>query len=89
MISTKRIKLIALGVILIVILMSFIGYLLFRQSITVSPSSQIANPASVYCIENKGTLEMRFDDQGNQYGICTKNGIECEEWKFFRGECEL
>jgi len=52
-------------------------------------SSKIANPASVHCEENNGTLEIRTDAQGNQYGICSKNEKECEEWAFFRGECSL
>ena len=30
--------------------------------------SQLANPASVYCEQNSGKLEIRTDSQGNQYG---------------------
>lgn len=50
----------------------------------------LANPASVYC-ENQGhRLEIRTDDQGNQYGVCIfEDGSECEEWAFFRGECGM
>lgn len=48
----------------------------------------IANPASVYCKENNGTLEIRTNEMG-QYGVCLKNGKECEEWALFRGECSL
>ena len=48
----------------------------------------IANPASVYCEENNGILEIRSDAQGNQYGICIlANGTECDEWEYFRGKC--
>ncbi len=48
----------------------------------------IANPASVYCINNGGKLEIREDAEGNQYGVCLfSDGIECEEWAYFRGEC--
>jgi putative hemolysin len=50
--------------------------------------SQISNPASVFCIENEGVLEIRENIQG-QYGVCIKNDKECDEWKFFRGECQL
>lgn len=50
---------------------------------------EIANPASVYCIENNGILEIKNDEQGNQYGVCIKNEKECEEWAFFKGECQL
>ncbi|MEW5802125.1 MAG: DUF333 domain-containing protein [bacterium] len=49
----------------------------------------IANPASVYCINQGGRLEIRKDAEGNQYGVCIfSNGSECEEWAYFRGECK-
>jgi len=48
----------------------------------------MANPASVYCINQSGELDIRSDEQGNQYGVCVfDDGSECEEWKYFRGEC--
>jgi putative hemolysin len=48
----------------------------------------MANPASVYCEEQGYTLEMRTGDEG-VYGVCIfPDGSECEEWAFFRGECE-
>jgi len=48
----------------------------------------IANPASVYCVQQGGKLEIRKDAEGGEYGICIlTNGRECEEWKFFRKEC--
>ena len=51
-------------------------------------NSQMANPASVYCEEHNGTLEIITDPDGSQYGMCKfANGTECEEWKYFRGEC--
>ena len=47
----------------------------------------MANPASVYCEEHGGTLDIRDTDAG-QYGVCVfPDGNECEEWAFFRGEC--
>jgi putative hemolysin len=46
------------------------------------------NPASVYCTDNGGTLEMRKDASGGEYGMCRfADGSECEEWAYFRGEC--
>lgn len=49
---------------------------------------QLANPASVYCVGQGGSLEIRTNARGGQYGICIFNdGSECEEWAFFRGEC--
>ncbi|QCE35125.1 DUF333 domain-containing protein [Acetobacteraceae bacterium] len=43
------------------------------------------NPASAYCISQKGKLVLRQDAQGNEVGYCTlKNGQVVEEWDFFR-----
>ena len=48
-----------------------------------------ANPASVFCEEQGGTLEMRTDDEGNETGYCVfYDGSECEEWAYFNGECK-
>jgi hypothetical protein len=42
----------------------------------------------VYCEEQGYALEMRSDENGT-YGVCIfPDGSECEEWAFFRGECE-
>lgn len=46
------------------------------------------NPASVFCVEQGGKLEIRTDSEGGQYGVCLfPDGSECDEWAFFRGEC--
>jgi len=48
----------------------------------------LTNPASTNCVDKGGTLEIKTDETGGQYGVCKfANGRECEEWKFFRGEC--
>ncbi len=60
------------------------------QSIKSAPEMPIgmANPASVYCREQEGKLEMREDSNGGQYGVCIfSDGSECDEWAFYRGEC--
>lgn len=50
--------------------------------------SGLANPASVYCEDQGGTLEIREDEDGGQVGYCIfADGSECEEWAFYRGEC--
>ncbi len=49
----------------------------------------LPNPASVYCEEQGGSVEIRTDDTGGQYGVCIfQDGSECDEWAFFRGECK-
>jgi len=48
---------------------------------------EIANPASVHCEEQGGTVEL-VDAPEGQYGICVlPDGTRCEEWTFLRGEC--
>ncbi len=49
----------------------------------------VANPASVYCVEQGYELEIR-EEEGGQVGYCVfPNGAECEEWAFYRGECTV
>ena len=51
--------------------------------------AELPNPASVYCQEQGGTVEIRtlFDD--SQKGFCLfDDHSECEEWAFFRAECQ-
>ena len=45
----------------------------------------MANPASVFCVEQGGTLEPRKDKDGNEYAMChLPNGTVVEEWALFR-----
>jgi putative hemolysin len=47
------------------------------------------NPASVYCEEQGGKVEMRTDSEGGQFGMCLfEDGSECEEWAYYRSECQ-
>jgi len=49
----------------------------------------VANPASVNCTKNGGTLEIRTGADGGQTGFCKfSDGSECEEWAYMRGECK-
>jgi putative hemolysin len=53
------------------------------------PKTELANPASEYCEENGGKVEIREDESGGQVGYCVfPDGSECEEWAYMRGECE-
>jgi len=54
-------------------------------------NTQIANPASVFCIENGGGYEIITSSDGSQSGVCTlSDGVtKCDEWAYFRGECSL
>ena len=55
---------------------------------SVSDEQGIANPASVYCEGQGGKLNIVTKADGSQEGLCTlKNGAICDEWQFYRGEC--
>lgn len=60
----------------------------FIQEAAASEEVEIANPASVYCVQSGYTLEIRTSASGGEYGVCIfPDGSECEEWAFFRNEC--
>ena len=49
---------------------------------------KLANPASVYCEENGGKTSVRIENYGD-VGYCLfDDGTQCEEWAYFRGECQ-
>lgn len=61
---------------------------------TATPTEEsigIANPASVFCEESGGRLEIRTILAGEisfEAGYCVfPDGSECEEWALFRNEC--
>lgn len=44
----------------------------------------IANPASTFCVEQGGTVEI-VDETGGQVGYCNlPDGTRVEEWEYFR-----
>lgn len=48
----------------------------------------LPNPASVFCQQNAGRLEIRTAADGSQAGVCIfPDASECDEWAYFRGEC--
>lgn len=88
----KAIKVIILVLILVAI---GIGIYFFSVSKTKqtnvddSPLVNMTNPASVYCNEHGGKSVIRTAADGSQSGVCVfENGNECDEWSFFRGECD-
>jgi len=57
---------------------------------TTAPESQVGlpNPASQYCVDQGYELEIRSEEDG-EVGYCIfPDGTECEEWAYYRGECE-
>lgn len=57
-------------------------------AVTTPPATNMPNPASAYCSEHGGQSSIRTAADGSQSGVCVfTDGAECDEWKFFRGEC--
>jgi putative hemolysin len=46
---------------------------------------EIANPASEFCVEQGGTVEIVTDAAGNQSGLCLlPDGTQADEWEYYR-----
>lgn len=60
------------------------------KSVTIQEgSAEIANPASIFCEKKGGTLQIETAEDWGQYWICLFNdGSYCEEWAYFRNECQ-
>ncbi|HSB91192.1 MAG TPA: DUF333 domain-containing protein [Anaerolineales bacterium] len=77
---------------MLVLLAGVVGLLAARragsQAAAAPTQAGLPNPASVFCEEQGGRLEIRTDASGGQAGFCLlTDGSECEEWAYFRGEC--
>jgi len=49
------------------------------------PASELANPAAVKCLEDGYELSPMSDGTT----LCISPENSCEEWDYFRGDCEL
>jgi hypothetical protein len=48
----------------------------------------LANPASVNCIDQGGSLSIEKRGDGGEFGVCTfEDNRQCEEWALLRGHC--
>lgn len=60
-----------------------------KPSETTTPggtSTEIANPASTFCVEQGGTVEI-VDEAGGQVGYCNlPDGTRVEEWEYFNSQ---
>ena len=83
----------ALKVIIFVLILVVLGTGIYFFSVSKNKPSNVenppnmANPASVNCINKGGKLSI-IDKPEGQVGMCTlSSGTVCEEWAYFRGEC--
>ena len=96
--TMKKILIISL-VLFLVVCGGYIGYGLLQERNTPEPIESekeneekdnigIANPASTNCVEKGGKVILEEESNG-QVGYCVfDDGSRCEEWLFYRGECE-
>jgi len=76
-----------LGIIVALVIVALFGVFL-SGNLFGSPNAGMANPASTYCQEQGGKVDIRTAADGSQAGVCVfPNGSECDEWAFFRKEC--
>ncbi|MBW2997322.1 DUF333 domain-containing protein [Candidatus Woesearchaeota archaeon] len=55
----------------------------------VKEQSGLANPASIYCMNQTGTDWSIRENEAGQYGICIfPDGSWCEEWAYYREWCK-
>ena len=70
-------------------LIMMMGLMILAACAPEPAANEVANPASVFCEQNGGKLELRQDASGGTVGICVfPDGSECDEWAFFRKECK-
>jgi putative hemolysin len=51
--------------------------------------ANLPNPASLFCEQEGNKLEIRTAADGSQSGICIfPDGSTCDEWAYFKGECD-
>lgn len=73
---------------LCIVIVTFLLTSCILRRVTPTPNANMPNPASVYCEEHGGKLDIRTDAAGGQAGVCVfPNGSECDEWAYYRGEC--
>lgn len=80
---------------IVVLVVSFFIYLLISKGngeVLLETEDQekptLANPASVYCSEQGGEIEIK-DFPSGQIGFCLfSDGSVCEEWDFLRNVCK-
>jgi putative hemolysin len=55
-----------------------------------APQAGMANPASVNCTKQGGTLSIQKNGTGGEYGVCMfEDNRQCEEWALLRDECPV
>ncbi len=66
----------------------FVSVIVLLGAATAAAQPQLANPASVNCVQQGGTLSIERRPDGGEFGVCVfADNYQCEEWALLRGEC--
>ena len=66
----------------------FVSVIILLWAAAAGAQPQLANPASVNCVQQEGTLSIERRPDGGEYGVCVfADNYQCEEWALLRGEC--
>ena len=88
------------GLLAIIISVSVLSFLFVQRTVkknnaadfankTIPPQVGMADPAAVYCQEQGGQSQIITAPDGSQTGECLfPDGSKCDEWAFFRHECQ-
>jgi putative hemolysin len=73
--SVNVIVIVALALlVLLILVVVFVGRM--------GQTANVPNPASKFCLDNGGTLNITTNEDGSQTGYCTVDGKTCEEWSY-------
>jgi len=66
----------------------FVSVIILLWAAGAGAQPQMANPASVNCAQQGGTLTIERRPDGGEFGVCVfTDNYQCEEWALFRREC--
>ncbi|WP_422014964.1 DUF333 domain-containing protein [Reyranella sp.] len=66
----------------------FVSGIILLWATAAGAQPRLANPASVNCTQQGGTLTIERRPDGGEFGVCIfADNYQCEEWALFRGEC--
>ncbi len=80
---------ILVGVIIVII--TVVGVFMFIYNVNDFDNKEVslANPASTYCLQKGGSVDIRKRGDGGKYGVCVfEDNKQCEEWAMLRGNCK-
>ena len=73
---------------ILIVLLAALGCFLVVACSPEPESTELANPAAVYCAEHGGASEIVKSDAGAA-GVCRfTDGSSCDDWAYFQGECK-